>query len=46
LIGTVTLTIAIVIALILISGVRVAQEYQRGVVFPLGRYVGTRGPGL
>ena len=32
--------------LALISGVRVAWEYQRGVVFRLGRYVGTRGPGL
>ncbi len=29
-----------------ISGLRVAQEYQRGVVFRLGRYIGLRGPGL
>jgi len=29
-----------------LSGLRVAQEYQRGVVFRLGRYVGLRGPGL
>jgi regulator of protease activity HflC (stomatin/prohibitin superfamily) len=35
-----------VIAFLLISGLRVAQEYQRGVVFRLGRYVGLRGPGL
>src|SRR5258708_1006549 len=39
------IAIAIVIALAL-SGLRVAQEYQRGVVFRLGRFVGTRGPGL
>src|SRR5258708_4996514 len=39
------IAIAIVIALAL-SGLRVAQEYQRGVVFRLGRYVGLRGPGL
>ncbi len=45
-IGTVVLLMAIVITVIVISGVRVAQEYQRGVVFRLGRYVGTRGPGL
>ncbi len=30
----------------LVSGVRIAQEYQRGVVFRLGRYVGLRGPGF
>jgi regulator of protease activity HflC (stomatin/prohibitin superfamily) len=29
-----------------LSGLRIAQEYQRGVVFRLGRYVGLRGPGL
>src|SRR6202049_4770173 len=33
----------IVIAL---SGLRVAQQYERGVVFRLGRYTGLRGPGL
>ena len=31
---------------VLISGLRIAQEYQRGVVFRLGRYIGLRGPGL
>ena len=31
---------------ILLSGVRIAQEYQRGVVFRLGRFIGLRGPGL
>jgi regulator of protease activity HflC (stomatin/prohibitin superfamily) len=29
-----------------LSGLRVAQEYERGVVFRLGRYTGLRGPGL
>jgi regulator of protease activity HflC (stomatin/prohibitin superfamily) len=37
---------AVVILLILISGVRIAREYQRAVVFRLGRYTGLRGPGL
>ena len=32
--------------IILISGFRIAQEYQRGVVFRLGRYRDLRGPGL
>jgi regulator of protease activity HflC (stomatin/prohibitin superfamily) len=39
----------IVIAFIIVaalSGLRIAQEYQRGVIFRLGRYVGLRGPGL
>ena len=29
-----------------ISGVRIAQEYERAVVFRLGRCLGTRGPGI
>jgi len=28
------------------SSIRVVQEYERGVIFRLGRYVGVRGPGL
>ena len=39
------IAIAILIVLLL-SGLRVAQEYQRGVVFRLGRFTGVRGPGL
>lgn len=41
-----TFPIIAVIAVVLLSGIRIAQEYQRGVVFRLGRYVGQRGPGL
>ncbi len=37
--------VALIVVLVL-SGVRIAQEYQRGVVFRLGRYTGLRGPGL
>jgi regulator of protease activity HflC (stomatin/prohibitin superfamily) len=38
----------LIVALIVVavSGLRVAQEYERGVVFRLGRYRGLRGPGL
>lgn len=39
------LIIAIIVA-ILISGLRVAQEYQRAVVFRLGRFQSVKGPGL
>jgi len=35
-----------VVAVVLLSGIRIAQEYQRGVIFRLGRYVGLKGPGL
>ena len=34
------------LAALLLSGLRIAQEYQRGVVLRLGRLVGLRGPGL
>lgn len=38
---------AILVPLVIcLTGIRIAQEYQRGVVFRLGRYVGLRGPGL
>src|SRR6478736_6564442 len=37
---------AVVVVLLLLTGLRIAQEYQRGVVFRLGRYAGLRGPGL
>ena len=35
-----------IFVLIALSGLRIAQEYERGVVFRLGRFVGIRGPGL
>jgi hypothetical protein len=39
--------IAILIAVILLySAVRILREYERGVVFTLGRYTGTKGPGF
>src|SRR6516165_12715047 len=35
-----------VIGVLLLSGLRIAKEYQRGVVFRLGRFSGLPGPGL
>ncbi|MBM3474284.1 MAG: slipin family protein [Armatimonadetes bacterium] len=32
--------------LFLLSGIRIVNEYERGVVFRLGRLVGARGPGI
>jgi regulator of protease activity HflC (stomatin/prohibitin superfamily) len=40
------LVLLIIAGFILITGLRIAQEYERGVLFRLGRYVGLRGPGL
>jgi regulator of protease activity HflC (stomatin/prohibitin superfamily) len=40
------LIISAVLVVILLSGIRVAWEYQRGVHFRLGRYRGIKGPGL
>ena len=36
----------LVIGAVLLSGIRIAQEYERGVVFRLGRFTAQRGPGL
>ena len=38
--------IVAVLFVIALSGLRIAQEYQRGIVFRLGRLIGQRGPGL
>jgi len=38
--------IVAVLLILFVSGLRISQEYQRGVVFRLGRYKGLRGPGL
>ena len=36
----------VILAFLLISAVRILNEYERGVVFTLGRYTATRGPGI
>src|SRR5438105_9762526 len=38
--------LAIVILIFLYASIRILREYERGVVFTLGRYTGTKGPGL
>jgi regulator of protease activity HflC (stomatin/prohibitin superfamily) len=38
--------LSIFVFIILAASIRVVNEYERGVVFRLGRYVGVRGPGL
>jgi regulator of protease activity HflC (stomatin/prohibitin superfamily) len=39
-------TIIILVGFIVASAIRIFREYERGVVFTLGRYTGTKGPGL
>ncbi|KUK41805.1 MAG: Band 7 protein [Clostridia bacterium 62_21] len=36
----------VVLVGLLSASIRIVQEYERGVIFRLGRYVGVRGPGL
>jgi regulator of protease activity HflC (stomatin/prohibitin superfamily) len=38
--------IAIIVILFLYAGIRVLREYERAVMFTLGRFSGVRGPGL
>ena len=38
--------IALVVIIILSAAIKIVQEYERGGVFRLGRFVGLRGPGL
>jgi regulator of protease activity HflC (stomatin/prohibitin superfamily) len=38
--------IVVVVVFLLFSAIKVLPEYQRGVVLTLGRYTGTKGPGL
>jgi regulator of protease activity HflC (stomatin/prohibitin superfamily) len=44
--GPVLLVLIIAGGLFFMNAVRVVQEYERGVIFRLGRLVGARGPGL
>jgi regulator of protease activity HflC (stomatin/prohibitin superfamily) len=39
-------TFVIIVVAIIISGVKILKEYERAVVFRLGRMVGSRGPGI
>jgi len=38
--------IALVVIIVLSAAIKIVQEYERGGVFRLGRFVGLRGPGL
>jgi regulator of protease activity HflC (stomatin/prohibitin superfamily) len=44
--GSGLLTIIFVVILIIAYAIRILREYERGVIFRLGRLVGAKGPGL
>src|SRR6476469_11104794 len=48
LIGFLTSLVVVIVILLWVAGaaVKIVQEYERGVIFRLGRLVGARGPGL
>lgn len=41
-----TWTLIVVVGLFILSGIKVINQYERGVVLTLGRFTGIRGPGL
>jgi regulator of protease activity HflC (stomatin/prohibitin superfamily) len=45
-VGGVVLVVGILVVIFLASSVKIVQEYERGVIFRLGRSVGAKGPGL
>ena len=46
LLGSSVFFIAVLVIVLLTSAVRIVQEYERGVIFRLGRLMGPKGPGL
>jgi len=45
-ISTTLLYLIILVGFILAASLKILREYERGVIFTLGRYSGTKGPGL
>jgi len=44
--GSVGLTVIFIVVMLLAYAIRILREYERGVIFRLGRLVGAKGPGL
>ena len=44
--GFTTIFLIVIILLIILSAIKVLREYERAVIFRLGRYVGIKGPGI
>ncbi|HOW16224.1 MAG TPA: slipin family protein [bacterium] len=39
-------TLLVVVGIFILSGIKILNEYERGVIFRLGRAIGTKGPGI
>src|SRR5579864_2096721 len=47
LVSVATIVVIVVLMLLILSqAIRILREYERGVIFTLGRYTGTKGPGF
>src|SRR5688572_33076612 len=44
--NTFVIALIVIIGALLISAIKVLKEYERGVMFTLGRFTGVKGPGL
>jgi regulator of protease activity HflC (stomatin/prohibitin superfamily) len=44
--GILIIIVGFLLLIILMSAIRIAREYERGVIFRLGRLIDTKGPGL
>ncbi len=44
--GTVFIVLIVLFVIILANAVRILREYERGVIFRLGRLIGVKGPGI
>jgi len=44
--GSLILVLIVMLVAILSSAIKIVQEYERGVIFRLGRLIGAKGPGL
>ena len=44
--GTPVLVVTAILIMIIASAIRILNEYERGVIFRLGRLIGAKGPGL
>jgi len=44
--STFAIVVIVLVGIVLFSSIRVLKEYERGVMFTLGRFTGVKGPGL
>ena len=44
--GTGLIAVIVIVFFLVVNTIKILKEYERGVVFRLGRFVGVRGPGL